>query len=286
MIDDYTKKEIEKISFDLLTQSKSIDVFPTPVEKILNYTELKVDDRISNLDIHPSFLEKLRDESIKILQSGLDKIKGIFDRDLKTIFVDESLKKNIGKKNFVELHEIGHGVLPWQNKVIMALDNNETLNEDIEEQFEQEANYFASITLFQQDRFIEQASKMKVGLDSVLSLKRKFGASVHATFRNYVLNSDKTCALLVLTPIDGAKWNEPICKLRNVFYSKEFYNKIGTLILPNQFGFKWDFVRLFKFKKKYVKNCKITVNTNEGEELTMNYHFFNNSYNVFIFLYL
>ena len=65
----------------------------------------------------------------------------------------------MGKKNFVQLHEIGHGVLSWQNEIMLALDNDETLCEEYGEQFEAEANYFASITLFQHERFFEECQK-------------------------------------------------------------------------------------------------------------------------------
>lgn len=40
MLDELAKKDIEKISFDILSQSKSIDVFPTPVDQLLSYSNL------------------------------------------------------------------------------------------------------------------------------------------------------------------------------------------------------------------------------------------------------
>ncbi len=36
MIDEFTRKEIEKISHNLLKESKSFDIFPTPVDKIIS----------------------------------------------------------------------------------------------------------------------------------------------------------------------------------------------------------------------------------------------------------
>lgn len=284
MIDDFTKKEIDKISHELLKGSKSFDVFPTPVNKIMNYSDFVLDNNIDLLNIEHSFLDTLKEKSFKTLQSGLTKVKGIFDRSEKKIYIDVSLDKNLGKKNFVTLHEVGHGALGWQSDMMLCLDDNDTLSPDTEEQFEEEANYFASNTLFQQDRFIAEAEKLKLGLSSVMELKRKFGASVHATFRNYVLKSKNKCVLLVLTPIKNADWNEVQCEKRNLFYSKSFMTDIGELELPNQYGYKWNFIKDFKFRR-FTENGNIKLISKDGEELDCNYHFFNNTYNSFVFIF-
>ncbi len=42
MLEDHVKKDIEKISLDLLKHSKAFDVFPTPVDQILHYANLRV----------------------------------------------------------------------------------------------------------------------------------------------------------------------------------------------------------------------------------------------------
>lgn len=285
MIDDFTKKEIDKISYELLKGSKSLDVFPTPVNKIMEYSDFVLDNKIDLLNIEHSFFDTFKEKSIKTLQSGLSKIKGIFDRSEKTIYIDASLEKNTGKKNFVQLHEIGHGVLNWQNETTLFLDNDTTLSLEMEEQFEEEANYFASLTLFQQDRFANEAKKMNLGLASVMALKQKFGASVHSTFRNYVLNSPNRCVLLVLTPIRGSKGNSAICTTRNLFYSKSFTKEIGELQLPKDFGFKWAFIQDYKFKRRFSEKGSMILKTIVGESLKCNYHFFNNTYNSFVFIF-
>ena len=286
MIEDFTKKEIDKISYELLKGSKSLDVFPTPVDKILSYSDFVLDNKIDLLNIEPNFFESLKEKSmksVKTLQSGLSKVKGMFDRREKTVYIDANLN-NVGKKNFVQLHEIGHGVLGWQNEMMLCLDNDETLSLDTEEQFEEEANYFASSTLFQQDRFIFEAEKLKLGLSSVIALKQKFGASVHSTFRNYVLQSKNRCALLVLTPIKENKGNEALCKRRNLFYSPSFSKDIGELKMPKTFGYKWEFIRDYKFTR-FKESGIISLTSKEGEILNCNYHFFNNTYNSFVFIF-
>lgn len=288
-MDDFTRKEIEKISYNILKESKSFDIFPTPVDKILNYSNFAIDNQIDLTHIETSFFdslkEKLLNPSKNALLNALSKIKGIFDREENLIYIDINLDKNLGKKNFVQLHEIGHGVLSWQNEVLLAMDNDETLNDETEDQFEAEANYFASITLFQHERFFEECQKLNLGLGAVMELSRKFGSSVHSAFRNYVLQSKNRCVLLVLNhPLNE---NGFVTKLtmRDLFYSKPFLHEFGELNLPEEFGFKWMFVQDFKFNKKFHEKGKISLSTSQGETLDAGYHFFNNTYNSFVFIF-
>jgi len=285
MLDSNTKTDIEKISIDILNQSKSIGVFPTPVDKILKQTELISDSQIDLSVVDRSFFERLSDstnQGIKILQAGLSKVKGFFDRFEKTIYVD--VNQNEGRQGFVKLHEIGHSVLPWQNEVMLALDNRETLT-SYEDEFEAEANHFASVTLFQHDVFVEEIVKLPLGVDAGIALAKKFGSSVHAALRNYVLKSKNKCVLLVLTPIVGVRGNKAICSTRNLFYSESFKEQIGELRLPAEFGFKWSFIKDYKFNKRYNVQGEIKLTTVEGDILTTSYHYFYNSYNIFVLLF-
>lgn len=289
MIDDDTRKEIEKISYNILKESKSFDIFPTPVDKILSYSNYALNNNIDLKNIDTSFFdllkEKLINPSKNALLSALSKIKGIFDREDKIIYIDTNLDKNLGKKNFVKLHEIGHGVLSWQDEIMLALDNNETLCEGYEEQFEAEANYFASITLFQHERFIEECGKLNLGLGAVMELSKKFGSSVHSAFRNYVLQSKNRCALLVLNHPVNKNGFTNILTTRDLFYSKSFLQEFGELTLPNEFGFKWAFVQDFKLQKRFHEKGEISLMTRDGEQLKAGYHFFNNTYNSFVFIF-
>ncbi|HAY3551884.1 TPA: ImmA/IrrE family metallo-endopeptidase [Elizabethkingia meningoseptica] len=289
MIDDFTRKDIERISYNILKDSKSLNVFPTPVDKILTYSNFALDNSIQLNNVDTSFFgaikEKLLNPSKKALSKALSKVMGIFDRDEKTIYVDIGLDSNLGKKNFVKLHEIGHGVLSWQDDIMLALDNDETLCEEYQEQFEAEANYFASITLFQHDIFLEECHKLNLGLGAVMALRKKFGSSVHSAFRNYVLQSKNRCALLVLNHPVNQNGITNILTTRDLFYSKSFLKEFGELSLPDEFGFKWAFVQDFKFKKKFHEQGAISLNTQEGENLKASYHFFNNTYNTFVFIF-
>ena len=281
-----TRKDIEEVSFELLKQSKSLDVFPTPVDKIVEHSELIINNQIDLNNIDKSFFDSLKekaDEGLKILQEGLSNIRGFFDRTEKTIYISET--RHLGRKNFVKLHETGHGVLPWQSPIIGAFDNSSTLNPDFEDQFEAEANYFASITLFQHNRYDREMKKVNFGLPGVIALSKKFGSSVHASFRNYIFKTDKRCILLVLNPIQNKKFNEPICSKRNLFHSKSFLNEFGKINLPNEFGYTWDFIQRYLTKSPFITNGEIDLVMKEGEILDCNYHLFKNGYNAFVLMF-
>ena len=86
------------------------------------------------------------------------------------------------KQGFVKLHEVEHDVLPWQKNVHYILDDDDdSLHTDTHEEFEAEANYFASATLFQNDRFVTELNQLSLGIESPMQMAKIFGASIHAT---------------------------------------------------------------------------------------------------------
>ena len=118
-----------------------------------------------------------------------------------------------------------------------------------------------------------------------MALSKKFGSSVHSAFRNYVLQSKNRCALLVLNHTINKNGFTNILTTRNLFYSKSFLQEFGEINFPDEFGFKWAFVQDYKFKRNFHEKGNIKIITKEGEELKASYHFFNNTYNSFVFFF-
>ena len=274
MLESHTKKDIEKVSYDILKESKCFDKFPTPVDKIVSYSELVVNNDISLSRIHSNFLEKAGD----VLTSALSKLRGILDRREKVIYLDMDLSHS--KRNFVQLHEVGHEALPWQKNLHEFMDDDVTLSEDTKEDFEVEANYFASVTLFQLDRFEHEMNKLGFGIKTPMALAKIFGASVHASLRKFVESTKNRCGLIVLENI-SPPGSFVKCSVRDYFLSSTFVAEFGNIVLPSEIGYKWPFVKDYYFQKRYHETGKINIITIEGEEIECNYHFFNNSYNAF-----
>lgn len=274
-----SKKDIENISHDILKQSKALDVFPTPVHKIIEHSELYIAGGIDLKSLEKKYKSSFFSEALK---SGLSKIRGFLDRREKVIYLD--MEQKASRQNFVALHEAGHDVLPWQNKTLEFLDDDETLDPDTQEEFEIEANYFASITLFQNDRFDNEVKKFELGLPSVVQLSNHFGASVHATFRRYVENSKFRCSLLILKNL-SAKGQVANGDFRNAFHSESFLNAFGSLEWPENFGYKWEFIKDHLFlKRKWKVNGAINLKTLNGD-VDFTYHYFDNTYNAFVLIF-
>lgn len=275
----HSKKDIHNISYDILKTSKTLGVFPTSVDRIVEHSELAVAGGIDLKSLEKKYKSSVFSE---ILKSGLSKIRGFLDRKEKVIYLD--LEQKVGRQNFVKLHEAGHNVLPWQSKTLEFLDDDETLDPDTQEEFEMEANYFASITLFQGELFDHEVKKYELGMPSIIQLANRFGASVHATFRWYVENSKFKCALLVLENL-SKNGQFPNGDFRNAFHSDSFLTTFGSLEWPENFGFKWAFIRDHLFlKKKWKVNGIISLQTLNGT-VEFTYHYFDNTYNAFVFIF-
>jgi hypothetical protein len=275
MVELQSKKDIEKISHEILKGSKSFDVFPTPVDRIVSYAELTVNAGIDLSKIHPSYLSKATD----VLRRAIAKVQGVLVWREKEIYLDLSIHES--KQKFVKLHEVGHNVLTWQQKTYEVFgDDESTLDINTREEFEAEANFFASATLFQQDRFLTEMAKLGLGIDSAMYLSNFFGASRHATLRRYVEYSKNRCALVVLKDCTSCG-----AKLRDKFQSRNFTKTFGELPIPIELDFfTWPFVQDYVKGRRLKKDGVMTLTTQNGE-VDFTYHFFNNTYNAFVFFF-
>lgn len=273
MMDLSTKKDIDNLSYEILRGSKSLDVFPTPIDAIVTHAELVV----STTDlskIPPNYVAK----SIDAFKRVMGKLQGMLDRREKVVYLD--LSSHPSKQKFVKLHEVGHKVLPWQQGSYDGFEDDEyTLNADTREEFEAEANYFASCTFFQQDRFFTEMDKLGLGMDAALLLAKLFGASNHATLRRYVEYSKKRCALIVLEERTACG-----ASLRDIFQSQSFTNEFGKLSLPSKMDIVYPFVLDYCCNRRHKVDGSMSLPTNNGS-VRFSYHFFNNTYNAFVLLF-
>ena len=277
MIDNYTKQQIEQIAYELLKSSKALDKFPTPVDDIVAHADLLVEMGVDLSTMDTSFFKKFSSDISKILS----KVRGILDRREKTIYLD--LSQPVTRKNFVKLHEAGHHLLPWQKEIFDCLDNDQTLSNSVQEQFEVEANYFASVVLFQHDRFRDQMRKLDLSIGATLSLAKTFGASNHATMRKFVETSTKRCALLVLEKHEFAG-KMPLYKTRDYFQSEKFSATFGEIAWPEKLGYKWEFVKDYYHGRRMKTDGVIKLETGAGIH-QFEYHFFNTTYNGFVLFF-
>lgn len=272
VIDESVKQDIRTWSHDLLVTSRCLDMFPTPADKLAAFIDLEISPKDLS-KIKPVYLDK--DDSV--IKKLFSQIRGLLVREAKVIFLDRSCI--VERQRFTLLHEVGHN-LPWQvAAATMRADDDFTLSPETKEQFEAEASYFASETLFQGDKFISMAQTRPLTIETPIQIAPYFGASIHATLRRYVEFSPAKCALLVM--------KAPLAThatLRNLFYSQSFLSDIGCI----HFEETLEDMR-YPFVESYIHRVKsghgqfyATVNDNV---IQLRYEFFYNGYNGFVLIY-
>ena len=268
--------EIEKIARNVLFGSKAWGKFPTPVDEIVTFAELQVAKGVDLAKVEPGFVAT----GLHSLRRAMAKVLAAIDLREKIIYLDFS--QNRDRLRFNKLHETGHNALSWQRDLYIRLDDEISLDPDTDELFERQASCFASATLFQLERFEDEAAKLPLTIKSALVLAKLFGGSRHAALRRYVEKSSKRCALLVLNPPgNGIEYSAGV---RNYFQSASFTAAFGSLSFPSQCGLDFQFVKEIRFGAKLHERGRIALPTCDGEFLSLNYHFFNNGHNVFVML--
>ena len=205
----------------LLREASAHGRFPTPIGDLMEAAKLTVvDDELLNESMLCQFARKAG-SGIATIKSALSKVLGLFEAHDRLVFIDKNTPKP--RKPFIKLHEAGHGSLPHQAKAYRLIhDCEKTLDAEITDLFEREANVFASETLFQGEVFAKEAQELAFGIKTPIALARKFDASNYATFRRFVSTNACACCVVVLElPVRDSE-GESSADVRRVVMSKSF----------------------------------------------------------------
>jgi len=188
---------VKKQAKKALEKAGVLGVFPTPVDQILNAAEvILAPEAYFSEGMFNKFKQKFAGVA-HLVKKALSKVVGLFDAVGRIIYVDITLHES--KKKFLKLHETGHSFLPWQAKAYALIEDCEqTLDPDIADQFDREANIFAKEVLFQCDSFSKEASDHKFSIKTPINLSKKYGASIYSSIREYVRSHHRACTVLVL----------------------------------------------------------------------------------------
>ncbi len=180
----------------LLRAADALGKFPTPVSVVMDAAKVTLaDDDV----LDEGFLRSMRRKAGGLLRSALSKVLGLLDARERMLFIDRAVQAV--KQTFLKLHETAHAVLPWQRTLYAVVeDGDRELDPEIAEQFDREANVFATEVLFQLDGFTTEAADDELGIRTPLKLQRKYGASAYAAIRRYVSTNHRDCIVLVLEP--------------------------------------------------------------------------------------
>jgi Zn-dependent peptidase ImmA (M78 family) len=205
----------------LLRDAAAQGVFPTPIDEIMAAAKLTVvDDEILNETFLRRFLDRTK-AGVATIKSALSKVLGLFEANDRLVVIDKDIP--IPRIPFVKLHEAGHGTMPHQSKVYALIhDCEKTLDADITDLFEREANVFASEVMFQGEIFAQHAHDKELGIKTAIDLAKQFGGSNYATFRRYVTTNPRACCLIVLEPLVTGASGDFRAEVRRIVASKSF----------------------------------------------------------------
>jgi hypothetical protein len=255
--------------------------YPTPVADVMEAAELVVvdDDVLSE-----SFLARMRKKAFKVgdaLKSALSKVRGLFDVKARLVYIDRTVKAV--KQTFLKLHETAHGILTWQRDVYgLVEDCDKTLSPEVSEEFDREANAFASEVLFQLDDFTKQAADEPFGIGVPMKLSKKYGASVYASIRRYVSTHHRACAVIVTeppVPMDGEGFT---AALRRVEPSPEFERLFGGVSWPEQFTPSDDIGAVIPFGRRMSRPRSMSLKDYNGSRHECVAEAFKTPYQVFV----
>jgi hypothetical protein len=221
---------IERHSDRLLRAAAAHGRFPTPIADILAEAKLTVvDDEFLNESVLQRFFQKVKTVGLATLKSALSKVIGLFEPHDRLVVIDKGVPR--AKRPFVKLHEAGHGFLPHQAGMYALIhDCEKTLDPDITDLFEREANVFASETMFQGKGFSQEAHAEGFSIKVPIRLATKFGASNYSSFRRYVTTSPHVCCLVVLEPVRLQPDQTFAAEVRRIVATQSFnvmYNSVA-----------------------------------------------------------
>lgn len=211
-------EEINSHADRLLRAADAYGRFPTPVEDIIRVAELTESDEYV---LDESLIKKAPVYLRGLLRSARQKIQGLVDRRARVVHISPSIEHQ-GKKRFVMLHETIHHVLPHQQDLLYA-DDNETLSRMTNRLFEQEANKGAAELLFQREHYSHDAADLEISIAAVWELANRYGSSFHAALHRYAEVHPGIVAAIVLerTPLSSL----PMTWRRKEFMSTKRWNQ-------------------------------------------------------------
>ncbi|MBK1853800.1 ImmA/IrrE family metallo-endopeptidase [Verrucomicrobiaceae bacterium 5K15] len=176
-----------------------------------------------------------------ILKDAVKKfdLRALYIPDQKRIIIDDQVP--VPKQRWLEGHEIGHGILPWHEGMVLG-DDDVTPTVATHDKMEAEANYAAGSLLFLNQRFVEEVKSTPPSIASVLNLKKIYGNTLTTTFWRTIEHCGEE------TPILGLIGQHP----------KDFADEkpdFKHIILSRKFREQFDPPELTGLKSKIALYC-------------------------------
>lgn len=264
-----------------LDRASGWGVYPTPTKEILETANLRVApanafDPRRIMD----YLIGKTERAASALKSAISKVFGIYDADEFLIHVDHNVHPS--KQNFLKLHEAGHHELPTHRKLFRIFQECEkTLEPEIADQFEREANNFARYVLFQGDGYRLMAADYELQVKTPMKLAGKFGASVYASCREFARTHHRACVVYILEPITYCEKSGAQAQVRRIEASPSFLQQFGVprdqiITLDHSLG------RVLPIGRKMTRATTVSITDRNGEAHECVAEAFDTTFNVLI----
>lgn len=274
--------EIKQQTKRFLSAAGVKDKLPTPKEDIVATAKLV---EIGAIDLS-KYEERWLNKGITIFKGALSKFKGLLDFREKLIYVNPDIHHS--QITFVTYHEVTHRILSWHEGLFDPhLDTDYSIDPWIATGLEAEANLGASLIQFQIDRFTKELKDLPLGLSSAMHLAERFETSLHSTFRKYIEDSPRSCALLVLETLIGQTFDsQPILRLWYPMQSEAFTDEFGMIDWEKFYNPGHPiYDTVFSGSLKILHEGEITVSDLRGFGKKCKIETFCNMFNYFVLVY-
>lgn len=283
ILDPNHRQKVRKHAEKALVAAGAVGRYPTPVADVMTEARLLVCEEDV---LNEGFLARIRHKAGSALKQALGKVLGVFDVKARLVYVDKGL--HILKQTFLKLHETAHAVLPWQRDLYGVIEDCEkTLSPEMSEQFDREANAFASEVLFQLDDFTKRASEQPFGIMVPVNLGKEYGASIYSSIRRYVSTHHRTCAVLIINVPMMAPYYGFVATLRRVIISENFNETVGPVTWPESFTPDDQFGALIPAGKRKMSGATAcSISNDNGILYDCVAEAFSNTYQIFILIHV
>lgn len=275
---------VEERARDLLERADAWGMIPTPIEDILAAAKLKIAPKgIFDSEAILAYLKGKAADASRWLKSAVSKVFGVCDSDENTIHIDPEVGKS--KRTFLTLHETGHHELPTHRKLYrFFMDCEKTLEPEIADQFEREANNFARFALFQGDAYAIRAADYPLNVKSPIKLATDFGASVYASSREFARTNHRACAVYVLERIEFVEGSGAKANVRRIEVSPSFALQFGK---PTDTVITLDHVlgQVLPVGRRMSRPTPVKIRDRNGDMCDCLAEAFDTTYNVVLLMY-
>jgi hypothetical protein len=255
---------------------------PTPVDDLVACAGLVVskdaaldEDHAGYFAVREEYEKALGATPYAALKSALRKAWGLIDLQDSTIYIDRGVSPQ--KQAFLQLHEVGHKVLPWQRATYLFLDDERTLAPDVAALYEREANRFAAEALFQGDRFTLHSRDLPLELETPLWLADCYGASAHSSIRRFVEVSHRCCSVLIMRSARVGRDGDPSFPVAHAVQSPAFATRFEGLRWPTRLSSNSALAVALLTGRRHARGDGLLLPDRDGRETECAFHTFQNA---------